>query len=50
MITCKKNNSVGDTSPYAELNLLAANSKIRLTGSITEIDKKMNKKMNEIKR
>ena len=42
MITCKKNNSVGDTSPYAELNLLAANSKIRLTGSITEIHKKMN--------
>ena len=42
MITCKKNNSVGDTSPYAELNLLAANSKIRLTGPITEIHKKMN--------
>ena len=41
MITCKKNNSAGDTSPYTELKLLAANSKIRFTGSITEIHKKM---------
>ena len=42
MITCKKKKSAGDTSPYAELKLLAANSKIRFTGSITEIRKKMN--------